>query len=224
MKLSKLPLPIKIVLFVLVSIIAIIIDTIKVIDKAFVKLPKIARIIFVYGLIGLIVYNYVNPTIIVETIETETLTYVYEFDSDYSESEEQVETTNVIDLGNENATNIYTKAIEIGLDQNQALLVVSISRHETGNWTSKAFTKNNNFGGIMTNGATEIKNYDTYENGLTDFVNILKKYYFDLGLNTIEQIGAKYCPVGAKNDPNGLNKNWVGGVSAFYNQYIAEMQ
>ena len=224
MKLSKLPLPIKLVLLVIVSLIDLVIETIKFIDKAFIKLPKIARIIFVYCLIGLIVYNYVNPSIVVETIETETLTYVYGFDSDYSESEEQVETTNTIDLGNENATNIYTKAIDLGLTENQALIVVSISRHETGNWTSKAFTKNNNFGGIMTNGATQIKNYETYEQGLTDFVSILKKYYFDLGLNTIEQIGAKYCPVGAKNDPNGLNKNWVNGVSTFYNNYLLTLQ
>jgi hypothetical protein len=76
----------------------------------------------------------------------------------------------------------------------------------------------------MTNGATQIKNYETYEQGLTDFVSILKNYYFDLGLNTIEQIGAKYCPVGAKNDPNGLNKNWVSGVSTFYNNYLLTLQ
>ena len=223
MKLSKLPLPIKIVLFVLVSIVAIIIDTIRVIDKAFIKLPKIARIIFVYSLIGLVVYSFVNPQTIVktETIKEETIVVV---DSETIEEQPIEETTKTIDLGNENATNIYTKAIELGLNQNQALLVVSISRHETGNWTSKAFKNNNNFGGIMTNNATQIKNYETYENGLTDFVSILKKYYFDLGLNTIEQIGSKYCPVGAKNDPNGLNKYWVNGVKSFYNSYIAAMQ
>jgi hypothetical protein len=223
MKLSKLPLPIKIVLFVLVSIVAIVIDTIRVIDKAFIKLPKIARIIFVYSLIGLVVYSFVNPQTIVktETIKEETIVVV---DSETIEEQPIEETTKTIDLGNENATNIYTKAIELGLNQNQALLVVSISRHETGNWTSKAFKNNNNFGGIMTNNATQIKNYETYENGLTDFVSILKKYYFDLGLNTIEQIGSKYCPVGAKNDPNGLNKYWVNGVKSFYNSYIAAMQ
>lgn len=223
MKLSKLPLPVKIVLLVIVSLIDLVIETIKFIDKAFVKLPKIARIIFVYGLIGLIVYSFVNPQTIVktETIKEETIVVV---DSETIEEQPIEETTKTIDLGNENATNIYTKAIELGLNQNQALLVVSISRHETGNWTSKAFKNNNNFGGIMTNNATQIKNYETYENGLTDFVSILKKYYFDLGLNTIEQIGAKYCPVGAKNDPNGLNKNWVNGVSTFYNNYLLTLQ
>ena len=28
-------------------------------------------------------------------------------------------------------------------------------------------------------------------------------------------LGARYCPVGAKNDPRGLNKNWVKNVKYF---------
>ena len=222
MKLSKLPLPIKLILFVLVSIVAIIIDTIRFIDKLFIKLPKAIRVIFVYGLIAIIIINYSFPIVKVETKQVETETIVY-IDSQES-TREQVKETSTLDLKNDNANKIYAKAIELGLDQNQALMVVSISRHETGNWTSKAFNNNNNFGGIMTNNATQIKNYETYEEGLNDFVSILKKYYFDLGLNTIEQIGAKYCPVGAKNDPNGLNKHWVGGVSTFYQNYVNSLQ
>ena len=222
MKLSKLPLPIKLILFVLVSIVAIIIDTIRFIDKLFIKLPKAIRVIFVYGLIAIIIINYSFPIVKVETKQVETETIVY-IDSQES-TREQVKETSTLDLKNDNANKIYAKAIELGLDQNQALIVVSISRHETGNWTSKAFNNNNNFGGIMTNNATQIKNYETYEEGLNDFVSILKKYYFDLGLNTIEQIGAKYCPIGAKNDPNGLNKHWVGGVSTFYQNYVNSLQ
>jgi hypothetical protein len=222
MKLSKLPLPIKLILFVLVSIVAIIIDTIRFIDKLFIKLPKAIRVIFVYGLIAIIIINYSFPIVKVETKQVETETIVY-IDSQES-TREQVKETSTLDLKNDNANKIYAKAIELGLDQNQALIVVSISRHETGNWTSKAFNNNNNFGGIMTNNATQIKNYETYEEGLNDFVSILKKYYFDLGLNTIEQIGAKYCPVGAKNDPNGLNKHWVGGVNTFYQNYVNSLQ
>ena len=37
-----------------------------------------------------------------------------------------------------------------------------------------------------------------------------------MGLNTLETIQPKYCPIGAKNDPNGLNKNWLGGVNKIY--------
>ena len=29
-------------------------------------------------------------------------------------------------------------------------------------------------------------------------------------------LGSKYAPIGAKNDPNGLNRNWVTNVSKLY--------
>jgi hypothetical protein len=29
-------------------------------------------------------------------------------------------------------------------------------------------------------------------------------------------LGSRYCPVGAKNDPGGLNKNWVANVKKLY--------
>jgi hypothetical protein len=29
-------------------------------------------------------------------------------------------------------------------------------------------------------------------------------------------LGSRYCPVGAKNDPTGLNKNWVKNVKKLY--------
>ena len=32
----------------------------------------------------------------------------------------------------------------------------------------------------------------------------------------IEFLGSRYCPVGAKNDPQGLNKNWVRNVKFYY--------
>ena len=138
--------------------------------------------------------------------------------------QEKKETTKKVEIVEETKEliteeKIYNRAIEKGLTKNQALIVVSISRHETGNWTSKAFNEKNNFGGIMCNGATEIKSYETFEEGLDDFIRVLKTYYFDEGLETIAEIGAKYCPVGAENDPNGLNKYWVSGVSAFYTEY-----
>ena len=34
----------------------------------------------------------------------------------------------------------------------------------------------------------------------------------------IEFLGSRYCPVGAKNDPTGLNKNWVKNVKYFINK------
>jgi hypothetical protein len=32
----------------------------------------------------------------------------------------------------------------------------------------------------------------------------------------IRFLGNRYCPVGAANDPTGLNKNWIGNVNYFY--------
>ena len=34
----------------------------------------------------------------------------------------------------------------------------------------------------------------------------------------IDYLASRYAPVGAKNDPNGLNKNWVKNVEYFYNE------
>ena len=34
-------------------------------------------------------------------------------------------------------------------------------------------------------------------------------------------LGNRYCPVGAENDPNGLNKNWVKNVTQFYCEFYS---
>lgn len=34
----------------------------------------------------------------------------------------------------------------------------------------------------------------------------------------ISFLGSRYCPIGAKNDPKGLNKNWVKNVNYFLNK------
>jgi hypothetical protein len=113
---------------------------------------------------------------------------------------------------------IYNRAIELGMTHDQALITLSISKHETGKWTSNAFKNKNNFGGVMKKGS--LANYKTQEEGLDAFITLLKNYYFGQGRNTIKKIGEKYCPVGAKNDPNNLNKNWVPKVTHYYEQYL----
>lgn len=209
------------------SIVKIIYLIIKFIDnliaKLFMKLPRLLKVGVVYGLIGLAILNFVNVPSKSVSAKTETSEKVAiateNLPVETTEKpivEEKVENT-TCKLDNENACNIYNKAIEKGLTENQSLLVVAISTHETGYWTSKAFTENHNFGGIMT--SKGLKSYSTYEEGLDHFVSVLKNYYFDKGLTTIEQIGAKYCPVGAENDPKGLNVNWVPSVTSIYNSY-----
>jgi hypothetical protein len=36
----------------------------------------------------------------------------------------------------------------------------------------------------------------------------------------IKFLGARYCPVGADNDPHGLNKHWVKNVSKFRKKFL----
>jgi len=36
----------------------------------------------------------------------------------------------------------------------------------------------------------------------------------------IAYLGAKYCPIGADNDPTGLNAHWVKNVTYFYKKHL----
>jgi len=38
-------------------------------------------------------------------------------------------------------------------------------------------------------------------------------------LSFIQFLGSRYCPVGADNDPNGLNQHWVKNVYHFYYEF-----
>lgn len=181
--------------------------------KLFKKLPKFVRVIIIYTLVICTIINFtkINKTETKTIVEEKVFTIVVVDNSKEKElSKRQFE--------NNNEQNIYNVAIANGLTDNQAILLIAISRHETGNWTSKAFKNNHNFGGIMDYDG--LRNYNSYIEGLNDFVRILKTYYFEMGFDTIEKIGAKYCPVGAENDPQGLNQYWVGGVTNFYNYYL----
>jgi hypothetical protein len=59
--------------------------------------------------------------------------------------------------------------------------------------------------------------FASIDEGLNAGAANLYKNYISKGKTDIKEIAAKYSPVGASNDPNGLNKNWVGGVSARIN-------
>ena len=117
---------------------------------------------------------------------------------------------------------IYNKSIESELTHEQAILVVAISKHETGNWTSNLYKNNNNFGGIYNSKEQKFYSYESNDKGLQVFVNLLKNNYFGKGLDTIEEIGSKYCPVGAENDPTGVNQHWVPKVTQYYNNYLGK--
>ena len=99
------------------------------------------------------------------------------------------------------------------------MVAVAIAKHETGNFTSNAFTNLNNVGGMMYwNGSKSVlKSFNSLDEGIEAYVYNLKTYYYDMGLDTIEAIQKKYAPIGAANDPQNLNSNWVSGVYRYYN-------
>ena len=187
------------------------------------KKLRIRKWVKVVGFIGLVVIGsklMSKETIITETVEVEKPVVITIEKEVIKEVVVEKETTKTPNFTRQVEKDIYNKSIELGLTEKQAMLMIAISRHETGAWTSKAFKEKNNFGGIMWKNATEIKPFDSYESGLDYYVKHLRNNYLNKGLTTIEKIGAIYCPVGAVNDPNGLNKYWVGGVTNFYNSYL----
>lgn len=115
---------------------------------------------------------------------------------------------------------IYDKALEYGLNEEQSKIAVAITKHETGNYTSTLFKDSNNIGGLYNSTAKKFFKYSNIEEGIDAYINNLKKGYFDKGLDTIEKIQKKYCPIGAENDPTGLNANWTSGVTYYYNQLV----
>lgn len=93
-------------------------------------------------------------------------------------------------------------------------LLASIAMHETGNGSSRAAQEKNNIAGMM--GKNGLRNYDSVAESIFDMARNLRKNYLDKGFDTIAKIGGKYAPVGAANDPTGLNNNWVKGVNNFF--------
>lgn len=75
-------------------------------------------------------------------------------------------------------------------------------------------SKHNNYGGLMDpkTGCSKLQKFDSIEAGLEAVASNLARNYIAKGLSTPETIGPKYCPIGAANDPTGLNNNWIPNV------------
>ena len=132
--------------------------------------------------------------------------------------EASVEEKNICEL-DEISCKIKNTAMLYGIDYKMA---IAIAKHETGNYTSNAYANKNNVGGMMywdaKTKSSRLITYTSIDEGIEAFVSNLKRNYYDLGLDTIEEIQKKYAPVGVANDPNNLNSNWVMGVSMYYSQ------
>ncbi len=71
-------------------------------------------------------------------------------------------------------------------------IAVAIARLETGHFTSAAFTEYNNVGGLSVN--EQPIQYSTLDSGIEAFVINLSMYK-QAGLETVEEIGTRWCPV-----------------------------
>lgn len=112
---------------------------------------------------------------------------------------------------------IYQKSRQYNVNP---MLVAAIARHETGNGSSKAVVELNNPGGLM--GSNGLIRFNSLESGIESMVKTLKNLYIDMGLTSIEQIQKKYCPIGASNDPTGINKYWLPMVTNNYLKILEE--
>lgn len=92
-------------------------------------------------------------------------------------------------------------------------LLMAIAMHETGRGTSDAFRLKKNAMGVSD--ANGPRRFGSVEESIYYMADQLRRNYVNQGLKTVEQIGRKYAPIGAKNDPRGLNQHWVGGVTKY---------
>ena len=189
-----------------------------VIAKLFMKLPRLQRAMLIWVLVinvGISIYDafYIPKPKMIKKQDTETVAIVVPTNQEEIKEIEVKE--NVCNFDKVSCI-IYNKANELGMSETEAIISIAIARWETGNYTSSAFLNKHNVGGMM--GSKGLIEYSSLDEGIEKFLNNLKNNYFGVGLDTIEKIQQKYCPIGAKNDPNGLNKYWLNGVTNLYNE------
>ena len=97
--------------------------------------------------------------------------------------------------------------------------MAAITFHETGFGKSNAIINYNNPGGIM-NPATnwsKLIRFNSLEDGLRMTAKTINKLVYKGGHSTIRSLGSVYAPVGAANDPTGLNNHWGNNVTKIVN-------
>ena len=89
--------------------------------------------------------------------------------------------------------------------------LVSIARAESSLGSDPGARARNNAFGWGPN-----QTFAGWQDNIATVARGLKAGYLDEGRVTLAQIQAKYCPVGAANDPTGLNSNWLRNTTAIY--------
>jgi hypothetical protein len=60
--------------------------------------------------------------------------------------------------------------------------------------------------------------WESWQEGIFDVTGGLRRAYLNDGLTSVAAIQRRYCPVGASNDPSGVNKNWLPTITQFYRE------
>lgn len=103
------------------------------------------------------------------------------------------------------------------------IALVAISKHETGNFTSAAFKHKHNAMGISdSRGPTMQRSAEVSIEKMAKHLADPNGYY--AGKTTIGQIANVYAPVGASNDPRGLNNGWGKGVGKYADELAATVR
>lgn len=198
----------------------------KEINKAWVKVKKFLIIFFIGFMCGLVYSNLFICSDLIAKAETNENKEVIQIDQEEekslktqknaeSESLEKIEELSSECTLDEVSCKIKKVAQNYGVDWR---LAIAISMHETWDYTSYIFKHQNNVGGMWNGMKGEFYSYDTLDDGIDAYISNLKTNYYDEGRTTIETIQPKYAPIGAKNDPNDLNSNWLPGVTRRYKE------
>lgn len=91
--------------------------------------------------------------------------------------------------------------------------LVSIARAESSLGSDPGARARNNAFGWGPN-----QTFASWQDNIATVAKGLKNGYLDEGKVTLAQIQAKYCPVGAANDPTGLNSNWLRNTTTIYSE------
>lgn len=95
-------------------------------------------------------------------------------------------------------------------------LLAGVMAHESGHGTALS---GNNPGGVMdpATGWSKKMQFAGLDDGISKTASVLAKNYNRAG-GDMNKLAGIYAPQGAANDPNGLNKNWLSGVSKYTGQ------
>jgi hypothetical protein len=69
--------------------------------------------------------------------------------------------------------------------------------------------------GVMGRGGT--RRFNSVEESI-DYMarNLARRNGYYRNASSIPQVGRVYAPIGARNDPRGLNRHWIPNISNFY--------